>query len=162
MNREHREVGVDCGSELSDHLVNVLKLLARWQDTATMNEFVELILHPCVESMILEFGPERMEQRNALYKKHYKTLIVTSQTRATLYRHVLGALLEVLRQDFGLSKSVRPEDTSDFLRSIGREMEIEARGAGHKPSAALQQSQQDQARPGPQLSIQSRLPTRRT
>jgi hypothetical protein len=127
-----------------------------------MTEFVELILHPCVERMVDEFGPERMEQRNALYKKHYKTLIVTSETRATLYRHVLGALLEVLRQDFGLSRSVRPEETSDFLRSIGREMEIEARGEGHKPSAALQQPHQNQSRPGPQLSIQRRLPTRRT
>ncbi len=164
LNREHREVGVDCGSELSDHLVNVLKLLARWQDAATMAEFVELILHPCVESMIGEFGPERMEQRNALYKKHYKTLIVTSEVRATLYRHALGALLQVLRQDFGLTKSVRPEETSSFLRSIGREMEIEARGAGHKPSAALQQpgqNNQQHMRPGPQLSIGKRLPARR-
>lgn len=162
LNREHREAGVDCGVELSDHLVNVLRLLARWEDADTVAEFVELILHPCVERMIDEFGPERMEQRNALYKKHYKTLIVTSETRATLYRYALGALLEVLRQDFSLSRSLRPIETSDFLRSIGREMEIEARGAGHKPSAALQQPDLPTGAPGPQLSIQRRLPTRRT
>ena len=32
LNREHEAVGVDCGSELPDHLPNVLRLMARWQD----------------------------------------------------------------------------------------------------------------------------------
>lgn len=136
LNREHREVGVDCGSELSDHLPNVLRLLARWADEEMCEEFVDLILHPALERMVEEFGSRRIEARNRLYKKHHKTLIVTSELRATMYQHALKALLEVVRADFRLEECSKPEETSDFLRHIGREMEIEARGAGHRPTTA--------------------------
>ncbi len=46
LNREHRDAGLDCGSELSDHLPNVLRLIAKWQDPELVAEFVEEILHP--------------------------------------------------------------------------------------------------------------------
>jgi len=136
LNREHRAANVDCGAELPDHLPNVLRLLARWDDEETCEEFVDLILHPSLEKMVEEFGSRRREARDAIYKKHFKTLIVTSRQRATLYQHALRALLEIVRADFRLEERAKPEQTSDFLRNIGREMEIESRGAGHKPSVA--------------------------
>ncbi len=136
LNREHRIVGVDCGSELSDHLPNVLRLLVGWADEEMCEEFVDLILHPSLERMVEEFDSRRIAARNKLYKKHHKTLIVTSQMRATMFQHALKALLEVVRADFRLEECSKPEKTSDFLRNIGREMDIEARGAGHRPSTA--------------------------
>jgi len=126
LNREHREAGVDCGSELPDHLPNVLRLVARWQDPEILAEFVEEILHPALRMMIEEFGPSRMQERNRLYKKHFKTLIASSDERGTIFRTPLAALVAVLEEDFSFSPREIAEATSDFLRSVGRELEIEA------------------------------------
>ena len=134
LSREHDEVGLDCGTELPDHLPNVLRLIARWQDRELVLEFVEEILHPALEMMIAEFGPQRMKQRNGLYKKHFKTLIVSSAERGTIFRGPLAAVLEVLKEDFGLSEWKPPEQDNDFLRSIGRELDIEANEGRPAPS----------------------------
>ena len=58
--------------------------------------------------------------------RHFKTLIVSSPERGTMFREPLSAVLEVLRQDFDLSERIPPERDNDFLRSIGKELEIEA------------------------------------
>jgi len=126
LNREHREVGIDCGTELPDHLPNVLKLVARWQDPEICAEFVEEILHPALRMMIEEFGSNRMEDRNRLYEKHYKTLIASSDDRGTIFRIPLAALVAVLEEDFSFSPKEMTKPASDFLRSIDRELEIEA------------------------------------
>ena len=126
LSREQDEVELDRGSELPDHLPNVLRLIARWQDRELVIEFVQEILHPALEMMIAEFGPRRMEQRNGLYKKHFKTLIVSSSERGTIFAKPLAAVLEVLKQDFSLSEWRPPEQDNDFLRSIERELDIEA------------------------------------
>lgn len=125
LNREHREAGVDCGSELPDHLPNVLRLIARWRDREIVAEFVEEILHPALERMVGEFDSARMEQRSRLYRKHFKTLIASSAERGTIFRMPLVALLAVVENDFDLSERKRSEPESDFLGSIGRELEIE-------------------------------------
>jgi len=125
LNRELRDAGIDCGSELPDHLPNVLRLIARWQDRDLAEEFVRELLHPALERMIAEFGPRRVEEKDKLYRKHYKTLIASSAERGTMFRAPLAALLEVLKQDFGLSEWKPPEKENDFLGSIGRELEIE-------------------------------------
>jgi nitrate reductase assembly molybdenum cofactor insertion protein NarJ len=123
--REYREAEVDCGTELADHLPNVLRLMAKWQDQELVVEFVEEILHAAVRTMIAEFGPERMEERNKLYEKHFKTLIDSSASRGTMFRQLLVALLTVLEEDFNPSERQQPKQQSDFLRSVGRELDIE-------------------------------------
>ncbi len=132
LNREHREADVSCGNELPDHLPNLLRLLPRWRDSETMIEFVQEILAPALEMMIGEFAAERVEQRNALYKKHYKTLIAVPSDHAMAYKHALVGLLRVVAADFDVKARERRELSSDFLKSIRREMEIEARGEGHR------------------------------
>lgn len=127
LNREHRDAGVDCGSELSDHLPNVLRLLARWQDHATAAEFVEQILQPALHCMIGEFDTERTDRRNALYRKQFKTLIATSEERGTIFRKPLAALASVLEADFGPCQQAPAAPQSDFLRSIGEELQFETR-----------------------------------
>ena len=126
LGRESVDAGLDCGSELSDHLPNVLRLIAKWRDQDLVQEFVEEIMHPALQMMIGEFGSDRMEQRNKLYKKHFKTLIASSAERGTMFRNALAAVLEVLREDFQLSEWTPPERDNDFLGSIGRELDIEA------------------------------------
>jgi nitrate reductase assembly molybdenum cofactor insertion protein NarJ len=137
LNREHNEAGIDCGSELPDHLPNVLRLVAVWEDRELVAEFVEEILHPALERMVAEFGPRRMEERNGLYKKHFKTLIASSAERGTMFREPLTAVLQVLREDFALSDWKPPEQDNDFLRSIGRELDIEANEGRSAPSGRM-------------------------
>jgi nitrate reductase assembly molybdenum cofactor insertion protein NarJ len=137
LSREHREAGIDCGSELTDHLPNVLRLVAAWQDRELVVEFVEEILHPALERMVAEFGPRRMEQRNGLYRKHFKTLIASSADRSTMFREPLTAVLQVLREDFALSEWKPPERENDFLRSIGRELDIETNEGRPAPSGRM-------------------------
>ncbi len=126
LNRENDEAGLDCGTELPDHLPNVLRLIAKWEDEELVAEFVGEILHPALVRMIAEFEPQRMADRNQLYKKHFKTLIASSAERATMFRAPLAVLLQVIKKDFELSDWKPPEQGNDFLRSIGRELDIEA------------------------------------
>ncbi len=138
LSREHREAGVDCGSELGDHLPNVLRLIPRWEDQETAHEFVELILYFALGRMIEEFDATRIEKRDTLYRKHYKCLIATSAQRSRMYRHALAALYHLVRHDYPFEDPARPELSSDFLANIGREMDIEARGAGRRPSTTME------------------------
>ena len=137
LNREHRAAGVDCGLELSDHLPNVLRLLARWNDDELAAELVQQIVSPAVRQMVTEFDPERMAQRNALFERHHRTLIESSALRATMFQHPLAAVASVLEAEFGSVESELPQHSTDFLRSIKRELEIQERGAGDRPSAQL-------------------------
>ena len=134
LRRELREAGVDCGSELPDHLPTVLRLMACWRDSELATEFAQEILHPVLEKMIVEFSGERIQQRNRLYKKHYKTLIDSSPDRQTMYVHALKALQGVLSQDFELTEREVPQQTRDFLSSVAQELAIEERGAGERPA----------------------------
>jgi len=126
LGREMREAGIDCGTELPDHLPNILRLLARWQKPELVREFVEEILHPSLTRMIAEFDTRRMKQREDLYSRHFRTLIVASAQRGSMFLEPLEALLEVLRQDFGLAPWVPPGRDNDFLGSISHELDIEA------------------------------------
>ena len=126
LSREYADVGIDCGTELADHLPTVLRLIARWQDEELVKELVEEVLHPALHQMVAEFGTQRSEQRDRLYRKHYRTLIAASATRGTMFRGPLAALLEVLKADFGLGAWRAPQQDNDFLRSVERELDIEA------------------------------------
>jgi len=125
LRREQRKVGVDGGRELPDHLPNVLRLIARWEDREVCSEFVGSMLYPAVGRMIEEFDLRRTAARNELYRKHYKTLIVTSSERGTMFRMPLEALRDVLRADFDPGEDRPVERSNDFLKGIRREMEIE-------------------------------------
>ena len=130
LSREHREAKNDCGFELADHLPNLLRLLSKLEDTELVEELIESIIAPALREMIGEFSVERIEKKNASYKKHYKTLIDTAQVRVeavTLYQFSLKALYETLKQDFSLVETAPETHTNDFLGSLSRENEIEAR-----------------------------------
>jgi hypothetical protein len=100
-------------------------------------ELVEEIVRPAVARMIEEFRPERMEQRSSLYAKHFRTLITSSPARRTIFREPLAALAAVLDRDFPCTERKRPEEDNDFLRSIGRELDIEANEGRPAPSGRM-------------------------
>ena len=100
LNREHREVGNECFSELSDHLPNVLRLLPKMKDKAIVEELVQKVLAPSLKKMIEAFDPEKIEAKDKVYRKHHKTIIEKSEQYYRIYRKPLQALLEVLKNDF--------------------------------------------------------------
>jgi nitrate reductase molybdenum cofactor assembly chaperone len=128
LSKEHREAGVDCGSELPDHLPNVLRLLDAMQDHELREELVQRIVAPALRRIIGEFDPERLEKKNAVYKKHHKTLIERSERYGIIYRRTLRALYVVLKRDFDLAEAETPSvpQHSRFLNSIGTEMTMES------------------------------------
>jgi len=133
LNREHNDADNDCGGELADHLPNVLRLMPKLKDQNLLEELVEQILVPALMLMIREFDPERIEKKNANYRKHYKTLIdPAGGCDSTIYRLMLKAVLHVLAKDFPVTEtmtrlsdwSTRPQ-TVDFLQLVQKEMDIE-------------------------------------
>lgn len=130
LNREHNDAKNDCGTELADHLPNVLRLISRLEDEELIEDLAYAIIAPALTEMIGEFSSDRIEKKNDAYKKHYKTLIDTpavSKTEAvTFYQYTLKSLYEVLTQDFELIQTIPLKKfTSGFLGSIKVENEIE-------------------------------------
>lgn len=59
--KEQIKVGNDCGSELPDHLPNILTLLPKIQDRVLAEELIYSIMIPALNEMILKFrGSENM------------------------------------------------------------------------------------------------------
>ena len=88
---------------------------------------VEKIVGPALRKIIGEFDPARLDTQNALYKKHYKTLIERSERYAIIYVKPLKALYIVLKEEFDVGKDEKliiPQQ-SQFLNSIGTEMSLE-------------------------------------
>jgi nitrate reductase molybdenum cofactor assembly chaperone len=128
LNGEYREVGIDCGSELPDHLPNVLRLLDSMQKPELRAELVKkIIVAPALRRIIGEFDPEKLNKKNAVYKKHHKTLIDRPEQYGTFYQKPLRALYKVLEQDFDVAIDEKPvvPRQSRFLNSIGTEMTLE-------------------------------------
>ena len=133
LNREHAQAENDCRGELSDHLPNVLRLIPKLRDQNLLDELVRELLVPALMLMIWEFDPERIEKKNANYRKNFKTLIDPARAGdATIYRRALQVVLDVVAKDFPVAETMsrlsdwgRRPQTVDFLGLIGKEMEIE-------------------------------------
>jgi nitrate reductase assembly molybdenum cofactor insertion protein NarJ len=128
LNREHTQHHNDCGSELADHLPNVLRLIPLLDDEVLVSELVTEIVAPALSQMIGEFSPERVQKKDESYQKQYKTLIeqpCSSTDVATLYQHALKALHAALKADFKIVEKIPLLATSDFLKSLNAENAIE-------------------------------------
>jgi len=77
LQNEHKKAGVDCGSELADHLPNVLCLLAQTSDEGFATELGFIITAPAVRFMLTKFN-----------------------NIDNYYKDLLGILLEMLQNDF--------------------------------------------------------------
>ncbi|MCC6815708.1 MAG: hypothetical protein IT267_04800 [Saprospiraceae bacterium] len=147
LNKEHRDAGNPCNSELSDHLPNVLRLLPKMKDHSIRDEIALRLIIPAVEKMISEFDSRKIEKKDEIYKKNLKTIIDYSQKFRTVYQSLLQALLIALKKDFGYkpehslntpsgieeidiksncdSCSSMGAVTGDYTRNIETEMNIE-------------------------------------
>lgn len=125
LNREHREAGNVCETELSDHLPNVLRLLPKMNDTQLRNELALKIIIPAIEKMIGEFDGKKIEKKDEVYKKHLKTVIEFSQNYRTVFRTLLQTLFLALKNDFGyepideLTVETTPDDAAKARMACG-------------------------------------------
>ena len=125
LNREHRDAGNDCGNELADHLPNVLRLLAKMKKPELRVELVQKIVSPALRKINNEFDPRKIEQKNKIYHKHHRTLLERPENFGTIYQFPIKAVYTVLNDDFGSAPvEIRPH-ASNFLKSVGREMNLE-------------------------------------
>jgi len=124
LSQEHAAVNNDCGEELSDHLANVLRLISKMENQDTIEELVKLMVAPAVENMMKEFTPSSMEQKDALYQKQYKTLIVPSVPLA-MFMHLIKAIYLVLDKDFELIQENKPFGDTSFFGFLSSELEVE-------------------------------------
>ncbi len=125
LNREHGQTNNDCGSELGDHLPNLLRLITKLEDQELIVEMIEELIVPALTKMISEFEPGRMKKKNELYERHYKTLIETPEDGSLIYLSALKALDKVIRKDFSIIDKPVKRQTIDFLQSLDTEIEIE-------------------------------------
>lgn len=124
LNQEHRAVGNELGTELSDHLANVLRLLSKMKDEAVINDLVTMMIVPAVEVMMKEYTPKSMEEKDKLYKKQYKTLIIPS-VPVGMFLHLIKALYIVFDSDFALIKEDKPFGDVSFFGFLSSELEVE-------------------------------------
>ncbi len=132
LNREHRNAGVDTGTELADYIPNILRLMAVLEDEEVLHDLAYAILGPALLEMVGEFSADRIQKKEESYKKHYKTLIETPAVEVeavTLYQFALKALYAVLKKDFALIETMPLKRNNDFLESVSRENQIEETAA---------------------------------
>src|SRR3990167_8258142 len=67
LNREHNKAHNDCGTELADHLPNVLRLLSTWDHYELTQDFIQFILAPALRKMIGEFDIENLNSKEKFY-----------------------------------------------------------------------------------------------
>lgn len=115
LNEEHKNAGNDCETELADHLPNLLRLLSKMKDDAMRHEIATLLILPAVVRMMREFSPEKIEKKDAVYKKHQKVILEYSQNHRTVYQSCLKALFIVLKNDFGYE----PQEEVSMNRRTG-------------------------------------------
>ncbi len=125
LNREHKDVDNDCGSELSDHLPNVLRLLPKMKDKEIRNELVAKIIIPALKKIIGEFEIIKREKKDKVYKKHHRTIIERSDDYWSVYKKPLQAILAVIEKDFGFLQSNDDGYSSGFAKSVKTELEID-------------------------------------
>jgi len=124
LNQEQRAVGNELGTELSDHLSNVLRLRPKMKDETVINDLVTMMIAPAVEVMMHEYTPKNMEAKDKLYKKQYKTLIIPS-VPVGMFLHLIKAIYMILDTDFALIKENKPFGDASFIGFLSSELEVE-------------------------------------
>ncbi|PKL83922.1 MAG: hypothetical protein CVV24_02510 [Ignavibacteriae bacterium HGW-Ignavibacteriae-3] len=125
LNNEHKKTNNDCGTELADHLPNLLRLLVRVNDDDFKNDLIFLIIIPALKKIIGEFENEKIHKKNDIYEKHHKTLITQEENNGKAYKWPLLALLEVLTSDFQENHSGMIDGTT-FSHEISNELKIQS------------------------------------
>ncbi len=66
LSEEHKKAGNDCGSELADHLPNLLRLFEKSEDKNFVEELAYCLMIPALKEMLKSFKNEANVYRNVL------------------------------------------------------------------------------------------------
>lgn len=125
LNNEHKKAENDCGTELADHLPNLLRLIVKLDDNDIKRDLIFLIIVPALKKVIGEFENEKIHKKNEIYEKHHRTVINREENHGKIYQQLLLALLEVLKTAFHDDQSSANED-HNFSQEITNELEIQS------------------------------------
>ena len=123
LSKEHTKAGYACGTELADHLPNLLRLLNKVNDSDFKDDLISLIIKPALKKIIGEFNSGNIDKKNKVYEKHHKTLIQFENNYGTVYQFLLKALLIVLNEDFADDQKAAV-DESQLTTNFANELEI--------------------------------------
>ena len=123
LSKEHTKAGYACGTELADHLPNLLRLLNKVNDGDFKDDLISLIIKPALKKIIGEFNSGNIDKKNKVYEKHHKTLIQFENNYGTVYQFLLKALLIVLNEDFADDQKAAV-DESQLTTNFANELEI--------------------------------------
>jgi nitrate reductase assembly molybdenum cofactor insertion protein NarJ len=115
MKREHERVGNEYGTELPDHLANVLVLIEKTTDEEFRNDLVAGIAIPALRKMLEGFDNSRIKERVARLKKQHDAVLQESLNYGNVYQYALKALLMVLEQDFAQAEIDVQETKERFI-----------------------------------------------
>jgi nitrate reductase assembly molybdenum cofactor insertion protein NarJ len=110
MQHEQLKAGNDCGTELPDHICNVLNLMAISDEKDFIHELVHKVFQPCLDKMVAEFGMARVDLKIKVLRKMHKAIIQEELNRGNVYRHCFLAMQNVLQHDFGKAEAIEPWD----------------------------------------------------
>jgi len=125
LNAEHRKANNDCGTELPDNLINLLRLLPKLEDKELQYDLVARIMLPALRKLLNEFKVEKVKLKNQLYKKQHKTIIEQSGAYGRLYAQPLKLILQILEKDFQISTTNKEKINTGFTEALKTELEIE-------------------------------------
>jgi len=111
MKSEMDRAGIDCGVELADNLMNILKLMIVHSDKEFIEELTTKVTIPSIKQMLAEFDISRIALKQKVLKKMHRALIQADEKNINIYHHFLNSLLEVILADLPaqLQEEAKPD-----------------------------------------------------
>jgi len=106
---EFRKVELDFGTEMPDHLSNILRLISKLEDHA----------------LRVELEPASIKSKNEVYKRHFTTVLEFSVKEGSIFGLAMRALELILNKDFSLDGKLGHKVPLDFMKSVEKELEVE-------------------------------------
>ena len=125
LGNEHKAANNDCGTELADHLPNLLRLINKTADSELKHDLIYYIIKPALKKIISEFDKDSINGKNKVYEKHHRTLIEQNEINRLIYQKPLLVILELIRIAFPDEQNTFPEE-KDFAKEISNELEIQS------------------------------------
>lgn len=125
LGNEHKAANNDCGTELADHLPNILRLINKIADEEFKHDLIYYIILPALSKIFSDFNKETIEVKNKIYVKHYKTVIEQNETKGSIYQKPIQTILELIKIEFP-DKRITMPDEKEFAKEITNKLEIQS------------------------------------
>lgn len=125
LGNEHKAANNDCGTELADHLPNILRLINKTADQEFKQELIYYIVLPALAKILSDFSDESIDGKNKIYDKHHSTIIEQNETNRLIYRKPVMIIRELIKLEFP-DKQISIPEGNEFSKEISNELEIQS------------------------------------